>query len=105
MAYTTLTMTNGIEIKQVPLGYSWTTTFFGFFPAMLRGDWQMAILMFFVSLFLWAFSWILFGFCYNKIYFNSLVKKGYLITEIPLGIPESLLRSNLGLVKLPMVAE
>lgn len=28
------------QIKQAKIGFSWTVFFFGFFPAIFRGDWK-----------------------------------------------------------------
>ena len=80
------------EVKSAPVGFSWTTLFFGGWVALLRGD----ILN---SLWMFAFQAVLFGlinitqkqdilipgiaiamiiaFVYNKIYIKTLLKKGY----------------------------
>jgi hypothetical protein len=71
--------------KNVKVGFSWTTFFFGFFPALFRGDLKWAAIMFIISLALGAFtlgigsfvSGIVFSFIYNKIYIKDLIEKGY----------------------------
>ena len=71
--------------KEVKVGFSWTTFFFGFFPALFRGDLKWAVIMFILSLALGSFtlgigSWvtgIVFSFIYNKIYIKELIEKGY----------------------------
>lgn len=73
-------------IKEVKIGFSWTTLFFGFFPALFRGDLKWAAIMFVsaiaVSLITIGFGgWIIsivFAFIYNKIYIKELIEKGYL---------------------------
>nr|WP_157336552.1 DUF2628 domain-containing protein [Paenibacillus lutrae] len=72
-------------MKEVKVGFSWTTFFFGFFPALFRGDLKWAAIMFLISLILGAFtigfgaavSGIVFSFVYNKIYIKELIEKGY----------------------------
>ena len=44
MAYATIYLTNGIEIKKAPVGFSWTTFFFGGWPAIFRQDWLWGVL-------------------------------------------------------------
>ncbi|MCH4165608.1 MAG: DUF2628 domain-containing protein [Lentilactobacillus diolivorans] len=77
------------QVKQTKVGFSWTTFFFGFWPALFRGDWlwffvQLAIEVF-VGIFTFgigaAISSIVFSFIYNKIYINELLSKGYKATD------------------------
>ena len=71
--------------KDVKVGFSWTTFFFGFFPALFRGDLKWAIIMLIISGTVGVFTlglgaWIpgiIFSFVYNKIYIKELLEKGY----------------------------
>ncbi|HET7628727.1 MAG TPA: DUF2628 domain-containing protein [Bacillales bacterium] len=71
--------------KQVKLGFSWTTFFFGFFPALFRGDLKWAAIMFITALAVGVFTFgfgawipgIFFSFIYNKIFIKDLLEKGY----------------------------
>lgn len=73
-------------IKEVKIGFSWTTFFFGFFPALFRGDLKWAAIIFVATLAIGSFtlglcSWIVtivFAFIYNKLYIKDLIEKGYL---------------------------
>lgn len=65
-------------IKQAKLGFSWTTLFFGIFPALFRGDWKWGLIMFVVAMCTFGFSWLIFPFVYNKIYIKELLEKGYI---------------------------
>lgn len=80
----TLKTESGLS-KTVKVGFSWTTFFFGFFPALFRGDLKWAAIMFIASLAAATFTlgfgaWIpgiIFSFLYNKIYIRELIEKGY----------------------------
>lgn len=82
-----ITLVNAAGVtKQVKVGFSWTTFFFGFFPALFRGDLKWAVIMFITATFIGVFTlglgaWIpgiIFSFVYNKIHIKELLEKGYL---------------------------
>ena len=79
MAYTTITFKHphSNEIKQSPVGFSWTTLFFGCFPALFRSDWKWAIIQFLAGLVSWGLSFIIFAFMYNSLSIKDLVNKGF----------------------------
>jgi hypothetical protein len=72
-------------MKEVKIGFSWTTFFFGFFPALFRGDLKWAAIMFITACLAGVFTlgfgaWIpgiIFSFVYNKINIKDLLEKGY----------------------------
>ena len=101
MAFTTISLTNGVEIKEAPLGFSWTTFFFGFFPALIRGDWIMAVVLLLLGMITWGISGIVFAFIYNKMYAKSLLNKGWIIHALPNGITEAMVCRELGMINLP----
>lgn len=80
-----LLKTDGGLTKQAKIGFSWTTFFFGFIPALIRGDLKWACIMFVLEAVAGSFtfgigSWvvaIIFSFVYNKIYIKGLIEKGY----------------------------
>ncbi|WP_211748463.1 DUF2628 domain-containing protein [Paenibacillus sp. Marseille-Q4541] len=71
--------------KDVKVGFSWTTFFFTFFPALFRGDLKWAFIMFLLTVAFGSFTfgiggWVcglVFAFVYNKIYIKELLEKGY----------------------------
>lgn len=77
-------------IKTAPVGFSWTTLLFGFWPALLRGDYKWAAINFFVTLgvglgtlgFGSVICNIVFGLVYNKFYIRELIRRGYLLDSI-----------------------
>lgn len=64
-------------VKQIKVGFSWTTFFWGFFPALFRGDWKWALIMGIVAFITFGISWLVFPFIYNKLYIRDLLSKGY----------------------------
>jgi hypothetical protein len=87
MAHGTITLINPQteEIKLAPVGYSWTTLCWGFFPTLFRQDWKNAAIIFGVLLatsFFFA-SWIaliVFSFIYNdKMHLKDKLNSGWKI--------------------------
>lgn len=80
----TLKHDSGIT-KQVKVGFSWTTFFFGFLVPLIRGDIKWAVILLLVSGAIGVFTLgigalvvdIIFSFKYNSIYIKELVEKGY----------------------------
>jgi hypothetical protein len=65
------------QVRQRKLGFSWTTFFFGFFPALFRGDWKWALIIFAVGLVTLGLSTLVFMFIYNKLHIRDLLENGY----------------------------
>lgn len=92
MAHSKINLKNPIigTCKSAPVGFSWTTFFFGPLPALFRGDIKWAAIIFFASVLVGIFTSgigvivtaIIFGFVYNKNYISDLVAKGYLVDNI-----------------------
>jgi len=98
--------TTGV-VKTGFYGFSWTTLFFGFFPALFRGDFITFIGGFVVLLivgiftlgigwFLGAFAW---AFLYNKHYTSKLLERGYTLADGP--GPNALAAAALGIPYMP----
>ena len=78
MAFATITFKSKTGIvKDAPVGFSWTTFFFGFFPALIRGDWLWAVIIFATSFVTLGVAALVFAFIYNRLYIQSLLKQGY----------------------------
>ncbi len=78
MAFATINFQNksGV-VKEAPVGFSWTTFFFGFFPALIRGDWLWALIICAATFVTFGLSGIVFAFIYNRIYIQGLLKQGF----------------------------
>ncbi len=63
--------------KTVPAGFSWTTLFFWFIPAFVRGDYKWSAIMFVLSIFTSGLSILVFPFVYNDIFLNRLRAQGW----------------------------
>ena len=78
MAFATINFQNksGV-VKEAPVGFSWTTFFFGFFPALIRGDWLWALIICAATFVTFGLSGIVFAFIYNRLYIQRLLKQGF----------------------------
>ncbi|QJE73786.1 hypothetical protein HHL28_12390 [Aerophototrophica crusticola] len=76
-------------IKRGFYGFSWTTFFFGFFPALFRGDFLTFIGAFVIIVILGALTFgigsfiamIVWAFLYNSYYTKRLLEKGYVFAD------------------------
>lgn len=79
MAFATINFEKSGVVKEAPVGFSWTTFFFGFFPALIRGDWLWALIIFAATFVTLGFAGIVFAFIYNRLYIQGLMKQGFKI--------------------------
>ena len=70
------------KLREAPIGFSWTTLFFGFFPALLRGHWIGLFVMLLIGVITGGLAWLVFPFLYNKFYVKHLIKEGYFVVGI-----------------------
>ena len=79
MAYATINFIQPFSgrLRTAPVGFSWTTLFFGFLPSLLRGHWIGALVQFVLALATMGISGLVFPFIYNKMYIKYLVGDGY----------------------------
>ena len=68
-------------VKRTPLGFSWTTLFFGFFPALMRGDIKWSLIMLLTNFLTGGLSNFVFPFFYNRVYMNDLLQQGYILAS------------------------
>jgi hypothetical protein len=104
MAYDVITLENpetGV-IKKAPVGFSWTTFFFGLFVPLFRGDWKFVAIMAILAMLTFGLSQWIFAFLYNKWYVEKLASNGFKVSEIKKGEIEELSK-KLG-IKLAMIA-
>ena len=79
MAYATINFKNPVtgSMKAAPVGFSWTTLFFSFFPALFRGHLLGALIIIGVSVATFGAASIVFPFVYNKMYIKHLISEGF----------------------------
>lgn len=67
---------NGIS-KMVPVGFSWTTLFFGFFVPLFRGDFIWFIIMLILTAMSLGIINFILCFFYNRIYVSKFINDGW----------------------------
>lgn len=102
MAYTKINLTNGVDVKTAPVGFSWTMFFFGGWPCIFRQHWLWGIGMIIASMLTYGIAGIVGAFFYNKVYIKSLVDKGYRVRTLPPNLTEEGLKNYLGYITVPM---
>lgn len=65
------------QVKEAPVGFSWTVFFFGFFPPLFRGHWAGFFIILLSAMVTVGLSNFVFIFIYNKMYIKHLISEGY----------------------------
>jgi hypothetical protein len=78
---TVITFEKNKLLKQVPVGFSWSNLFFGFFTPFYRGDIRWGLVQLFVSFATFGFATFAFPFFYNRVYIINLLENGWLPDE------------------------
>jgi hypothetical protein len=84
-------------VKTGYFGFSWTSFFFGGFPALMRGDIWIGLAVLAGSLVASAFSagllWFVVGLIwaviYNKMYTQKLLQQGFILEDDPRRVEEA----------------
>lgn len=92
MAYNTIYFENPYngQLREAPVGFSWTVFFFSCFPPIFRGDWKWFIIMVILALATAGLSGFVFIFMYNRIYIKELINAGYRVKNVEFGTVEQL---------------
>lgn len=83
-------------------GFSWTTFFWGGFPALFRGDFIMGLVFIVLQILTWGLSGVILAFFYNKQYTHKLLEQGYEFADSD-GI-NSMARAKLGVIDVKAIA-
>lgn len=65
------------QMKEAPLGFSWTVLFFNALPPLFRGHWVGFAILAICALLTFGLSGLVFMFIYNKMYIKHLISEGY----------------------------
>ena len=84
-------------VKNGYYGFSWTSFFFGGFPALFRGDVSYGLGMIIAGILVGAFSFgslwfvlsLVWAFVYNKNYTHRLLQAGYEFDDLPERVAEA----------------
>jgi hypothetical protein len=82
-------------LKKGFFGFSWTTLFFGGFPAIFRGDLLIGVLFLILQWFTFGLAGLIWAFIYNKTYTTKLIEQGYEFADSPTLVNEA--RAKLGI--------
>lgn len=79
MAHTVLQFIDrtGLDVREAPVGISWTTLFFGPMPMLYRRDWQWFIICAIFWCLTGGLSNLVFMFTINRTYIRHLIAQGY----------------------------
>jgi len=70
-------------LKKGRFGFSWTTLFFGGFPAIFRGDLVLGLVVMVLQWATFGLAGLIWAFLYNKSYTIKLIEQGYEFADSP----------------------
>jgi len=100
MAHSTIVLEKFGLRKECPIGFSWTTLIFGFWPALFRGQVIMGLIMLILQICTLGLSVLIFPFIYNKLYLNFRLEGGYEFVSVSGKKGREEIEAELG-IKLP----
>jgi hypothetical protein len=65
------------QMKEAPVGFSWTVMFFNALPPLFRGHWAGFAILAICALLSFGLSGLVFMFIYNRMYIRHLISEGY----------------------------
>lgn len=68
-------------VRKGYVGFSWTTLFFGGWPAIFRGDIGTGVLFILLQLLTCGVAGLIWAFLYNKSYTRKLLERGYAFAD------------------------
>lgn len=71
-----------LDHMETPVGFSWTTLFFGFMLFAYRGDWWVAWICLFVTFMVGPLPNIIMCWGYNSWYLNRKLRAGYQVVQV-----------------------
>lgn len=91
MAYDTAQFENPRtgQLRSAPMGFSWTTFFFGPFPMLFRGSWKWFFIILITAAITYGLANLVWIFVINKLYLKDLVKDGFRLSSVDRGSPET----------------
>jgi len=70
------------QMKEAPVGFSWTTLLWACFPPFMRGDMKWGFIILILAVITASASNLVFGFIYNKLYVKDLIASGFKATSV-----------------------
>ena len=82
--------------REAPVGFSWTTLFFGPFPMLFRGNWKWFLISLVLAICTFGLSNLVLMFMINRLHLKDLVNDGYRVRHLRHG-DVALLSSKTGI--------
>lgn len=76
------------QLAAAPVGFSWTTLFFGPFPMLFRNDWKWFFVSLALAFFTGGLSILVMMFIINKLHLQDLVRQGFRVRSVQVGTIE-----------------